>query len=76
MYDIEHGVKVPGEGRSKYPWEQMDIGDSFFVPEPDAGAVRSAASAARKRLSTRYKCSKRVEDGVAGIRVWRIEDDE
>jgi hypothetical protein len=34
--EIERGIAVPlKRGRKpKYPWRQMEIGDSFFVPGP------------------------------------------
>ena len=41
-YVIEKEVEIPTRTRTKYPWMEMNVGDSFFVPVQDSG--RSAAS--------------------------------
>ena len=48
MYTIEHNVPVPasnmnGHGREKYPFSQMDVGDSFGIPKDAVARVRQAA---------------------------------
>ena len=71
MLKIESGVPVP-LNRALYPWRDMTVGDSFFVPDcPDKPTQNMSASAggAAKRLGTRYKV--RREKG--GVRVWRVE---
>lgn len=39
MYQIEKGVEIPdntfGKGRTLYPFQSMEVGDSFFVPFHD-----------------------------------------
>lgn len=56
----------------------MEIGDSFFVassPEKEVKAttLRSAASAFLKNdKSRRFSIRDVVEDGNAGVRVWRV----
>jgi hypothetical protein len=76
MYEIEKNIPVPPpRSRSTYPFADMEIDDSFFVPcEPDAvrnTERRVSASAAQygRRHSTKY-ATRREEDGV---RVWRVE---
>ena len=66
MYKIDKGVPLPGKC-TKYPWEQMGIGDSFFVKNGNQARVgASATNAARfgKKFTTRKV------DG--GVRVWRV----
>ena len=63
-------------GISIYPWKEMQVGDSFFVPSPgngkknpiSGGAVGAAARRLRIKLSTRAV----RERGKKGIRVWRV----
>lgn len=71
MFEIEKGVPAPSAPRNaKYPFRNMEIGDSFFVPDDKASedALRSSASAFGKHNSIKLKV-KRVE---GGLRVWRI----
>jgi len=61
---IEKGVPIPTRrSNSRYPWREMQIGDSFVVAS-SAQAVHSSASYAHIKITTR------AVDG--GIRVWRV----
>ena len=43
MFEIESGVPVPPK-RAIYPWREMKVGDSFFVPDrPDKPAQNMSA---------------------------------
>ena len=81
MYKIEKNVKVSKINkrgrRAIYPWEQMEVGDSFFVPvegdnEQFAKKSRSITATASARFNSgkgRY-ITRTLKDG---IRVWRVE---
>ena len=49
-YEIEKNV--PLRGRGKYPFNEMEVGDSFFVPSPFHNKARQAALA---RNGKRYR---------------------
>ncbi len=74
---IEKNIPIPVT-EIKYPFDKMDIGDSFFIPEDDKKvrlkiqcAVRSYFNIYRKKTKATMKIiSKSLENGV---RVWRIE---
>lgn len=70
---IDKGIPVPPENShaSKYPFDLMEIGDSFFVSaeERKPDHMRSTASIHGKRIQKRYSVRK-VENGT---RVWRVE---
>jgi len=72
MFKIEKNVPSPTtDGKSKYPFGEMSIGDSFFVSDYDSithGRLRSAAQSYGKKNSMKFTVRK--VDG--GIRVWRI----
>ena len=82
-FKIEKNIKRPqqymGRGRKlKYPFHDMKVGDSFFIPVADqnniqkvGSIVRNAANMARMRNKTIGRFSTRAVDG--GVRVWRIE---
>lgn len=68
-----------------YPWEEMEPGDSFFVSSTTryaagmlAGHLSNLVSAYRKKSveRRRKKFSMRIvlENGVHGVRVWRVEN--
>ena len=53
-YEIEHGVEVPESQRGrqlKYPWPEMEPGDSFFMEDADSG---EGASAQRCAVARRF----------------------
>lgn len=50
-----------------YPYEEMDVGDSFTVPVQARQKVMNANYRASKRLGCKYTC--RTEGDV--VRVWR-----
>jgi hypothetical protein len=67
---IEKGIPKP-EGRrglKKYPFGDMEIGDSFFVPSDKYRAVINASQIYGKRWERKFSVAK--VDG--GARCWRI----
>ncbi len=75
-FTIEKGgaIPAPRPPRAKYPFAQMDVGDSFFVPFTSGTGVewqraRSSANAHGKRYGMKFVTQ--LEQG--GARVFRIE---
>lgn len=78
-FPIEKGIPPPEDKpktRNQYPFNEMKVGDSFFVPfreDEDERVVRNkigtAARGARWRTGMKF-VSRAVEGGV---RVWRVE---
>lgn len=52
--------------------EDMQVGQSGVLDGPAAN-IRAALQAVGKRLGHRHVTRKVVEDGVAGLRIWRVE---
>lgn len=80
MFTIDKGVPMPNRRGSsmgkvpKYPWRTMDVGDSFFVASDAARpAVMAQASHSGKRTGRRFTTRFVTENGVRGVRVWRVE---
>lgn len=67
LVKIEKNVPMPTDTRSRYPWDEMEIGDSFIYPRKD---VHQYASVMSKRRSPK-KYVGRTIDGVN--RIWRVE---
>jgi hypothetical protein len=71
MYKIDNHVPMPPEpenGRHMlYPYRQLQVGESFFAPVQALGTSRM-----REMTGFKFRTRRCVEDGVPGIRCWRI----
>lgn len=67
---ITKGLPTPHRGRAKYPFRDMEVGDSFFAPH---ASVIGLHGCARRHRPKRFTCRSLVENGVAGVRVWRTQ---
>jgi hypothetical protein len=69
---IEKGVPVPeglGRRKTKYPWADMEVGDSFWAP----GARENVLQTLFKRQAPRkFVYAAERHDDVEGVRVWRV----
>lgn len=72
MFPVEKSVPIPKtRNNSLYPFGQMEVGDSFFIPDAGkstAASIRACASAFGKKNNRKFSC--RQVDG--GVRVWRL----
>lgn len=66
--EVESGVPLPVE-RRRYPYAQMQVGDSFVVRSVSLQVVCNANYRTGKKLGRKF-VARKVEDGV---RVWRVE---
>lgn len=81
-FRVEKGVPRPkgygsGNRRGKYPWAQMEIGDSFAVPrseeEHQLNYISRAASLWGKRNARKFSLRSLTENGQRVIRIWWVE---
>ena len=74
-FEIEKGIPLakvasPSSPRaSKYPWADMEVGDSFLVPGTSVSRLSPSVCSASRRVGFKFK-TRTVEGGV---RVWRVE---
>lgn len=67
---LEKGIAIPEKQKVvKYPYQYMEVGDSFLVPEGNLSKVCNASYREWKKTGRKYTA--RVVDG--GVRVWRVE---
>jgi hypothetical protein len=64
---IDKGVPMPVGSATKYPWLQMEIGDSFFT-NVSTSTMGAGHSARAKKDGHKYVTRK---EGT-GCRVWRV----
>jgi len=76
-YTVEMSIPIPPRPRRgrgpAYPWGEMNVGASFFVP---LARGKFSAHYARMKASPgngTYEIRRVVEDGVRGVRVWRVK---
>ncbi len=75
MFNIEKGVPLPLPHRPvkprKYPFAEMEVGDSVFIPTAYSQLVGNAA---RGPCYAPMKFTVRTvtENNVKGVRVWRV----
>lgn len=53
------------------PFETMEVGDSFLIPEDSVGAIRNAASRFQKNTGKVFTIRRRK--GENGHRCWRVK---
>ena len=83
-YKIESGIEIPiarAGFKSRYPFEQMEIGQSFFVPKDygkkEKASLKDRLNGSRIGAQRRFKPKRfalRTMTNPDGYRIWRIED--
>jgi hypothetical protein len=76
MIKIETGIPIPSNvtRRSKYPFKEMNIGESFFLTDNiDPEKTRKKVSAAATMFCYKKDCKFKTQTFETGVRVWRVE---
>jgi hypothetical protein len=55
-----------------FPYQGMKIGDSFFMPTIRPAYAHYIIDITSKRVDLKMKTYTMIEDGVLGVRAWRI----
>lgn len=63
------GKLIPKE--AVYPWAQMKVGSSFFVPCAKGKGFSAHQGRRRSHPAEKYEMRRVVEDGTDGFRIWR-----
>ncbi len=74
MFKIEKGIEAPKSRVGRYPWNEMEVGDSFLVPcrDDEKRVVQTklcGASSNRRKFGERY----RAAQAEGGVRIWRVK---
>ncbi len=80
-FKVEAGIEIPPDvgkrGRTRYPWDQMKTGDSFFVPDDGSSNLIRLAGIGNQRAKIQdngqhfVSCHITDEKLGKGVRVWR-----
>lgn len=63
---------IPSE-RTRYPFEDLKVGQSFFDSETTPGAIMVAIVRYQRKLNRKFTARVDVYNGIPGIRVWRLK---
>jgi len=55
-----------------FPYQFMKVGESFFIPTTRIAYAHYIVDVTSKRVEVSVKSYTCVENGVLGVRVWRI----
>ena len=55
-----------------FPFEAMQVGDSFFIPTLRTSEMIYAIDSGAKRIGMRVKTYVTTKDGHLGVRTWRL----
>lgn len=65
---IDKGVPLPVHRNNIYPFEALEVGDSFFLSGKSQDFISGSASHYARKLSRRFT----VRNVDGGVRVWRV----
>jgi len=70
VYEITKAIPIPQPiKRHNYPYEQLQVGESFWVTGVTMQALCNANRRQSKRLDRKFVCRKEKD----GVRIWRTE---
>jgi hypothetical protein len=55
-----------------FPFENMTVGESFFIPTLKPSSLIYALENGAKRAGIRVRCFVTSVDNIMGVRAWRI----
>lgn len=55
-----------------FPFQGMEVGDSFFIPTLRLAEMMYAIDSGAKRAKVKVKCFVTAKDGHIGVRAWRV----
>lgn len=70
MIKIDTDIPVPTKPMRtrKYPYPDLEVGQSFLAPHAERATLASGACQVGKKLGRKFKTQKTRE----GVRVWRV----
>ena len=64
-------IQIP-EPEWIFPFESMEVGDSFFIPTLRFAEMMYAIDCGSKRAGIKVKSYVTTKDGHIGVRTWRV----
>ena len=68
---IEKNIDIPPPARRiKYPWGELELGDSFLVKDVKPTSVYGLIGQANRKYTPKKFAARAIDDGT---RIWRVE---
>ncbi|TPI35859.1 hypothetical protein FJ414_17570 [Mesorhizobium sp. B3-1-6] len=65
MFKIQKNVPIPETSRAKYPFDDLEVNDMFFVPDVEQESTQESLNALRKKVSgAASMAGKRLQKGI------------
>lgn len=71
MSKSKYQIRPLDEPLWDFPYEAMEIGDSFFIPTMKPAYMTYVLDTTAKKVDVQVKVFTVVENGVLGVRAWR-----
>jgi len=55
-----------------FPFEAMNVGDSFFIPTLKPANMIYIIDTRAKKAKYKMRCTVALKDGCLGVRAWRV----
>ena len=55
-----------------FPFDHMDLGESFFIPTLETATMLYAVECGAKRAGIKVKSYVTTKDGKLGVRAWKL----
>lgn len=65
-------VSLHNEPEWVFPFESMNVGDSFFIPTLKPSPLIYAIESGAKRAKIKVKTFQSMKEGCMGVRCWRL----
>lgn len=69
-YSIDKNVPIPNVGRKRFPFDSMEVGDSFLVTVKDRSSCLAAGKFWVLKRNAKIKFTSRAEEDM--VRIWKI----
>ena len=67
---ISKAIPIPPRKKDQYPWEQLEVGDSFMPRSPSRNSAYNVAKYSSLRLAPKkFECRMTAQ----GPRIWRTK---
>lgn len=73
QFEVREDIPPPCVGKMSWPFGDMRPGQTVFIPNKNSRQVTSALRFYRIKKKWIFHTQTLVEDGVRGVRVWRLK---
>ena len=70
---MDNPTPLVNEPEWLFPFEGMDVGESFFIPTLQPANMIYVVDTRAKAAGYRVKCYASSKEGCLGVRVWRVK---